>query len=100
MKSYHQTQSYLDAEQVQAFTVQAVRQEDLILDFFKSHAGESFSPEAIQEQVLQSAPITSVRRAITNLTTAGQLVKCGSEQGRYGRPVGLWKLAKGQLELF
>lgn len=98
--SYHQTQTGLSDEQVASFTVQAARQEELILAYFKTNPGE-YSPEKIQGKVLPTAPITSVRRAITNLTEAGLLKKTGNkETGRYGRPVGTWMLASDQFELF
>ena len=97
--SYHQTQMLID-DQVAAYTVQAARQEETIYEFFKTSPGE-YSPETIQEKVLPTAPITSVRRAITNLTEAGLLRKTGrKELGRYGRPVGTWMLASDQFKLF
>jgi Fe2+ or Zn2+ uptake regulation protein len=98
--SYHQTQTGLSDEQVASFTAQAARQEEAILAYFKTNPGE-YSPETIQEKVLPQAPITSVRRAMTNLTEAGLLKKTGrKEAGRYGRPVGTWALASDQYELF
>jgi Fe2+ or Zn2+ uptake regulation protein len=98
--SYHQTQTGLSSEQVASFTVQAARQEEVILAYFRTNPGE-YSPEAIQEKVLPQAPITSVRRAMTNLTEAGLLEKTGNKvAGKHGRPVGTWALASDQFELF
>jgi len=103
--SYHQTQAQLTIDQREHYEITARTQEELVLAFFQDRPGLAYSPERVQELVLPSAPITSVRRALTNLTEAGELRK--AEQmvpGRYGRPVCQWTLAKvepsGQLELF
>jgi hypothetical protein len=104
MESYHQSQPYLSAVQVASYEVAAKTQEDLVLDFFRLHPTCSYSPEQIQTAVLPDAPLTSVRRAITNLTSRGELVRAdGAVVGRYGRPVGVWMLARRearQLSLF
>ena len=40
------------------------------------------------------APITSIRRAITDLTNEGKLVKTNSlKKGNYGKKCHCWKLA-------
>jgi hypothetical protein len=104
MKAYHQTQPFLTSDHVVEYEVVAQTQEQLVLAFFQSHPDQSFSPEQIRESVLPSAPLTSARRAITNLTTSGELVRTeGITVGNYGRPVGMWRLAKRtvrQLGLF
>lgn len=87
----------------------AKAQQDLIMEFFKSNPDKSFSPPAIQILVgLTDAPLTSVRRAISNLTKAGNLVNTyDTEVGPYGKPNFLWRLNTvkhpmdtKQLELF
>jgi hypothetical protein len=98
MASYHGTQPFLTSDQVAQYEVAAQTQEQLALAFFLANPSESFSPEQIQSAVLPLAPITSVRRAITNLTASGELVRTdGVATGRYGRPVGTWQLAKKQV---
>jgi hypothetical protein len=104
MDAYHLSQPHLSASQVADYQAAAMTQESLVLDFFRSHPTCSFSPEQIQSAVLPSAPLTSVRRAITNLTNRGELVRAdGAVVGRYGRPVGVWMAARRearQLSLF
>ena len=104
MASYHGTQSFLTSDQVAQYEVAAQTQEQLALAYFLANSSESFSPEQIQSAVLPLAPITSVRRAITNLTASGELVRTdGVATGRCGRPVGTWQAARkhvGQLQLF
>jgi len=53
----------------------AKTQQEKILQYFYQNSLYCFTPFDIQSKVLPFAPITSVRRAITNLTTQGHLVK-------------------------
>lgn len=89
---FHQTQNYLTDAQVEEYSKQAGRQEDLILGYFQRNHNLAFSPETIQAVLMPTTPITSVRRAITNLTNQGKLERVGHEAGKYGRPVGTWRL--------
>lgn len=50
------------------------QQEKILNHFFRNH-GHMYTPFDIQTYVLPFAPITSVRRAITNLTNQGHLIK-------------------------
>jgi len=51
-----------------------------ILDFFKAHPGQSFTPYEILRQLnLSPFQITSVSRAITDLTTDGKLRMTGEK---------------------
>jgi hypothetical protein len=102
MESYHQSQPLLSS-QLAEYKQSAADQESLVLAYFKRYSGYSFSPEQIQSVVLPLAPLTSARRAITNLTNRGLLAKTGDQIiGRYGRPVGTWKFTgkPRQLGLF
>jgi hypothetical protein len=73
----------------------ANRQENLIYAFFQKNFREAFSPEDIYLKVYNESvvPLTSVRRAITNLTKKGKLFKTNIQvQGMYGKKISLWKL--------
>ena len=60
--------------------------------FFKDQEKPQ-SPSMVYYAFLKAWPITSVRRAITNLTTAGELVKTNNTvTGMYGKPEHLWSL--------
>lgn len=103
--SYHQTQGWLSTDQAERYQSAAVTQEAKVLEFFRARPGVPYSPERINELVLPTAPLTSVRRALTNLTAQGALVKMDAcTSGKYGRPVGMWVLAEaerqGQMRLF
>ncbi len=52
----------------------AVRQEDALLAWFRLHPGRRFAPSEVHELAGLTCPITSVRRALTNLTNRGELV--------------------------
>lgn len=99
--SYHDTQPMLSSDQVAGYQVKAGKQDDVVLAVFRSMPGRELSPEDVHQLCLRDAPLTSVRRAITNLTVRGLLVKTDHcRPGLYGRPVGLWTLADKQLRLF
>jgi len=67
-------------------------QDQQILDFFRSHQTTYFTAETIHRMVLPNAPLTSVRRGISNLHKDGLLAKHTKVKGQYGRPIYLWKL--------
>lgn len=67
----------------------------LILKYFLSYPIGIFTPFEIQEKVLElrSAPVTSIRRGMTNLTNDGFLIKTDIQRkGRYGKANHCWKL--------
>ena len=76
----------------------ASTQEDRILQFFERNQGIRYSPEEIQTYCqMATRPLTSVRRAITNLTNDGHLRKTNDmKPGIYGKPVRTWEFSSGQ----
>lgn len=64
---------------VDTHEVRAKGQAEIILDYFRAHPGESFTPHQILDlafsKVSKKPEIVSVRRAMTNLTVAGKLIK-------------------------
>jgi hypothetical protein len=72
----------------------AGKQEREILSFFKLHWHREMSPSYVWQTLYgpAGAPLTSVRRAISNLTTKGHLEQTNNRQlGIFGRPEKLWK---------
>lgn len=102
MESYHNPVNETLEQQIQS-EQKAVNQEELVLDFFKKLPGHNFTPFQVQSVALPKVPITSVRRAITNLTKQGHLEKTSIyQEGNYGKQNHTWKL-KGiftQAQLF
>ena len=71
----------------------AKSQEAEILRLFRS-GYIALAPSEVLRLLNTRAPITSIRRAMTNLTTQGLLVKLDSLQpGPFGKPEHAWSLA-------
>lgn len=67
----------------------------LIYEFFKNHAGQSYTPfEVLRELRFDDFKITSVRRAISDLTDIGVLIDTKKKRkGPLGRNNNLWSIA-------
>lgn len=100
---YHNTNELIAGELKEARR-SASNQEAKILDFFEYNKDRDFTPEEIQYHLLMSRhPITSIRRAITDLTEQGYLRKTNiMRPGRYGKPVHTWQFkgSSNQEEIF
>ena len=68
------------------------RQEDLIYSLFVK-CNQPLSPSMVLSQSGMNCPITSIRRAITDLTNSGRIVKTDRQvKGMYGKAEHLWEL--------
>jgi len=69
-------------------------QEHVIAAFFRDNPKDDFTPFEVQEHVFNhNVPVTSVRRALTNLTSSGVLEKTlWTRMGNYGKRNMLWRL--------
>ncbi len=76
------------------YELAAESQEAVVLHWFMRHRRRrGQTPFEVQAAVLPGAPITSVRRAITNLTTVGLLERLAlKRRGAYGRACFYWRL--------
>jgi Fe2+ or Zn2+ uptake regulation protein len=91
------------ASELEASRTKVDRQEDIILDLFRKSPRLTLTPFEVHERVLPDAPITSIRRALTNLTDSGLLEKLASQKiERWGKRNYQWRLAGdgSQLRLF
>ena len=71
----------------------AKTQEGIILEFFTNNPNLQLSPFEISDTLELNAPITSIRRAMTNLTLEGKLKKTDVKViGPYGKNVHTWRL--------
>jgi DNA-binding IclR family transcriptional regulator len=78
---------------------QAKQQRQMVQRWFEQHPDHYFAPHQIP--MPSGTPLTSVRRAVTNLTEQGVLEKTDRMvAGTYGKQVHTWRLASGQLEMF
>ena len=75
----------------------STNQENMILAIFETYPNEGLTPFDIEDFAHDQEvnwPITSIRRAITDLTNAGKLMKTNTTKlGKYGKQVHTWKLA-------
>lgn len=94
MSTVHRT-SHFSADQIRHMKESAARQERIIGRIFWSNPDLVYSPSQIQSLVKQRGehwPITSTRRAITNLTTAGILEKTDTTvKSKHNRPEHCWR---------
>ncbi len=71
--SYHNTPNMTGAKLIEK-EISAKTQEEKILDFFRRNR-TAHTPFHVQRKLMPNVPITSIRRAITNLTKQGYLRK-------------------------
>ena len=73
----------------------AQTQQEKILKYFWENQAMACTPWEIQKYVLPNAPITSIRRAMTNLTNEGRLEKLGMQRVEtYGVKNHYWSLKR------
>ena len=81
----------------------ASRQEDIILEIFKKGAYNLYTPDEVHEISGLNCPVTSIRRAMTNLMNQTLLVKTKvMRAGKYGKDTHCYELNREakQLGLF
>lgn len=91
MKPFYNTIN-LDAKAIAIYSKKNTDQEERICNLME--VDKPYSPFDIQkeyEKFFPEVPITSIRRAMTNLTKKGLLMKVGMKQERYGKPNHLWQ---------
>jgi hypothetical protein len=73
----------------------AQKQEAIIFDFFKANPESKYTPFDIKEAVGSSWELTSIRRAISNLTKRGYLIKDALDRkpGKKGKSNCTWYYA-------
>ena len=103
--SYYNTTKETPAELIVS-KAKAYTQEEAIMDLFFDRSVIHMTPSDvwhIYSEEFKNVPITSIRRALTNLTNRQQLVKSDlTRMGPYGKKEYCWRLAKAedkQLEL-
>ncbi len=88
--------THLSGETLEKEHEQAVTQQDLIMKVFTD--GCHHTPFDIMDRL--GYPITSIRRAITNLTDAGKLEKTQLwKEGGYGKRNHTWVIKERQIKM-
>jgi hypothetical protein len=95
MKPFYNTNKESGKELARSTAI-AIGQEEKIVSYFKKHPSAQLTPFEVRDLVFdQSVPVTSVRRAMTNLTDKSILKKTDAMRtGRHGKKNHTWKLVK------
>jgi len=89
----HYNTTDLEGDDLQQREAQAKTQEEIILDHFVKNRDNLLTPEQLIGVVPHGTPITSIRRAFTNLKKASKIVKTDIKKpGMYGMVVHCWRL--------
>ena len=84
-----------DKNELEVKEEKARTQEQIILEIFANNTALDFTPVQIWMMVGQQWPLTSVRRAITNLDKQGFLYVTGNKKpGLYGELNNCWRFKK------
>ena len=81
----------LDGDDLKRNVVKAKSTNKRIREFFRDNPERKFSSEDVQSILKLTCPITSVRRACSNLFNEGYISKAGKVIGMYKEPITLWK---------
>ena len=94
-RSYHPTQN-LTQKQLTEYEVIAKTQDQKILFYFWEHPTTGITCDDLEELNIigPDAPLTSIRRSLTNLAHRGNIVKTGQRTGQYDRPVNIYSFVK------
>ena len=89
MKPFYNT-IYLKQTELEKEIKNAKNQEEKIMVIFQQK--KELTPSEVWEYLMEY-PLTSIRRAMTNLTDQGRLRKTNTQKvGYYGKPNDVWKL--------
>ena len=92
MSNYYNTTN-LSGDDLKAKEKKVSTQEKAILKLFQRNPAKDFTPSEVLAILELQCPITSVRRAITNLTIAGELTRTNKKRmGDYGMNTYCWRL--------
>jgi hypothetical protein len=93
--SFHVHGGHATVPEAQQGERKARRQEDLVLEWFRTNPYARVAPSELwTRNVCCGAPLTSVRRALSNLAKAGFLIhdRGTRRMGLYGSMEGTWRL--------
>ena len=95
MKSFHNTIE-VTGEELARYEMRAGAQEEHVYRAYKNH--KKLTPSEAWDWLypnIKLTPLTSIRRAISNLTAKGALEKTKEQKtGIYGKPEYYWKIAE------
>ncbi len=77
---------------LQTYRTKAETQQERVLAIFKTYDLVSMTPFEVLRLSGLNCPVTSIRRAISDLEKKGMIVKSGYRTGQFGRVNNTWKL--------
>ena len=98
-ESYFNTTAEINPE-LEIYESKASHQDQAARDFLQHNFAEYFTAEQIHNMIMENAPLTSTRRALSNLFNAGLIEKGAKVQGMYSRPIYTWRWKTQQIDLF
>lgn len=89
--------THVRGQQLRAYQEAGEDQENIITLFFQNHPTSEWTPEDLQKYHpwFARTPLTSIRRAFTNLKNSGFIFKTAHQvKGMYGRPIYTWRIMR------
>lgn len=104
VQPFHNTISINDKE-LTIENANALKQEEFITSIFKANTNKPISPSQVHKVYVKdfnkNVPLTSIRRAISNLADKNVLRKTSiMVDGIFGKPEHCWVMEVGQKSLF
>lgn len=91
MKHYHNT-TYAEGHVLAGYESKAETQDESVKELLSHNPTYYFTAEQVHKSVMENAPLTSARRALSNLYRDGYIEKSDNRvQGKYGNPITLWR---------
>ena len=97
--TYHNTTN-LTGEELKRAERKALSQKQKVLQFFKDNPNGSYTPFEVQSRVNPIWPITSVRRAMSDLTPVDLIRTDKKKEGLYGAKNYCWRLREETKNMF
>ena len=101
-KSYHDSLREIQINKKE-YELKAGKQDAIVLAIFKSFPDLYIAPSVLHDALIieklipSGTPLTSIRRALTNLTDRKLLIKTDKKQkGNYGRAETCWRYNNGE----
>lgn len=91
--NHHHNTTNETGQQLQQFEAKAKNQDERVLEVFRQQIRSLTPSEVLEIEFSDGTPLTSVRRAFSNLKNRGALVRTDqTATGPYGRPEHKWEL--------
>jgi hypothetical protein len=91
MNNYFNT-THIRGQELRRYEINAKHQDTKILEFFHRNRHVYATAEDLQKLLMPMAPITSVRRALSNLQSELFIKKGPQVEGQYGNAIYSWTL--------